>query len=350
MRPSIVRGIGRAAVAATMAFGALVAGNGAATADAAAPNAAMQALYAKAKAEGTVSVWAPVTREVDWIPAEFAKRYPGIKVETVGNLQGSIKIISAARAGRQIADTWITSIGDMLPVAGRGLLAKTDWTPSGTAKDNVFLDGSAAAFHNFVYCVLYAKGKVGEADLPKTWEDLLDPKWKGKLVASDFLLPRLMGYFGLLWGPEKAEKWGRALINDQKILITNAPIQNFLRSGERVLDVGGAVDQAVAFTEDGVPSAYHLMQPTAAGQFAIATLKNAPHPAAAALLANWLASTEGKRAVFDKIHAPDIRPGSDQPVAKEIQAQGIKVVYEDASTVEQRATFYKQFSPLVRGQ
>ena len=219
-------------------------------------SAAQRELYEKAKSEGEVTVWGPVSNEVDWIPAEFGKRFPGIVVKPNGDLQAATKIITEARAGRQTIDVWTTTIGNMLEVQKRGLLANVDWTPGRIKKDDIFFDGQGAATRNFVFTILYAKGKVEEKDLPNTWMDLLDLKWRGKLIATDFLAPRLMGFLALEWGPEKTEKWGRTLIGDQKMIITNAPVQNFLRSGERVIAVGNSVDQSFQFTAEGVATGF----------------------------------------------------------------------------------------------
>src|SRR5580704_14445342 len=98
---------------------------------------AVKQLYERAKPEKEVVIWAPVAGEFDWIEAAFSKRFPGIAIRGTGDLQ--------------------------------------------------------AATHNFVYSLLYAKAFVQQAELPKTWDELLDPRWRGKLVAQDFLLPRLMG-------------------------------------------------------------------------------------------------------------------------------------------------------------
>jgi hypothetical protein len=69
-----------AGMAAALAFGAGLAAVAAlpSHAETSQMSPAEAALYQKAKAEGAVSVWGPVIREVNWIPAEFAKRYPGI--------------------------------------------------------------------------------------------------------------------------------------------------------------------------------------------------------------------------------------------------------------------------------
>jgi iron(III) transport system substrate-binding protein len=310
----------------------------------------VKALYEKAKAEKEVVIWAPVPTEVDWIQDEFAKRFPGIAVQGVGDLQAATKIIAEARAGRHSVDVWTTSLGNMLEVQKRGLFAKVDWAAYGVAKDNVFFDGEAAAVHNFVYTNVYAKDSVKPADLPKTWEDLLDPKWKGKLLSSDFLLPRLMGFLAIAWGPERAEKWGRTLIDDQKILITSAPPESFLKTGERVMMVGGSVAQAFQFNDGGVPSGYIVMDVMPAVQFVMTTFKDSPHPAAATLLATWLVSEEGRKLFETTRHEADIRPGSKSALAKEIADAKAKVIFEDVATMDQRAEYYKKFSALVRGQ
>ena len=68
------------------------------------PNAAMQALYEKAKAEKEVSLWTPAAIEGSWVNDQFAKRFPGITVNLTADLQGATKIIAEARAGRHTVD------------------------------------------------------------------------------------------------------------------------------------------------------------------------------------------------------------------------------------------------------
>jgi ABC-type Fe3+ transport system substrate-binding protein len=204
--------------------------------------------------------------------------------------------------------------------------------------------------HNFVYSTLYAKNFVKEADVPKTWDDLLDPKWKGKMVSQDFLLPRLMGFLALEWGEQRTEKWGRALINDQNILIVNSPRESFLKTGERILSVGDSVTQSFQYTDSGVPTGYTVLDVVPAVQFMVSTMKDAPHPNAARLLTAWLATDEGLALREKIVHGFSIRPGSKSKLAEEVRAVKSKTILEDVSSMAQRAEFYKKFSALVRGQ
>ncbi len=311
---------------------------------------AMLELYEKAKPEKQVVLWTPAAIEGSWVAEYFNKRFPGIEIQLTSDLQGATKIIAEARAGRHSVDVWSFAIGGMIEVQKRDLLATEDWARYGIAKSNVFFDGQAAATHNFIYSSIYSKAAVKQADLPKTWADFLDPKWKGKLVAQAFLLPRMMGFFALAWSPEKAEQWGRALIDDQQTLIVNTPSGPYLKSGERVLAVGESISLAYQYKSEGLDVDYLTLDLVPAGQFVITVLKDAPHPNAALLLAAWLASDEGRELYEKVIHEADIRPGSNSAMAKEIAATGAKVILEDPSTMEQRAKYYEGYSKLVRGQ
>jgi iron(III) transport system substrate-binding protein len=314
------------------------------------PNAAMLALYDKAKAEKEVSLWTPAAIEGSWVGAEFAKRFPGIAVNLTADLQGATKMIAEARADRHSVDAWTFAIAGMIEVQKRGLMATQDWAAYGIDPKDTFFDGQAAATHNFVYTAIYSKAAVAPADLPKTWEDFTDPKWSGKLVAQAFLLPRMMGFFAIAWGPDRAEKWGRTLIDDRKMLIINSPSEPYLKSGERVMAVGESISLAYQYQADGLDVAYRTLDLVPAGQFAVTVLKDAPHPNAALLLAAWLSSEQG-RGLYEKlIHEADIRPGSTSALAAEIRQSGAKVILEDLNTMEQRAKYYEGFSKLVRGQ
>lgn len=343
----MIRLHGTAAFAFLTLFGLSIVGARAQTAWTDLP--AVKAAYEKARQEKEVTVWTPVQAEADWIGAEFNKRFPGITVKGTGDLQAATKIIAEARANRHSVDVWQNSLGGMLEVQKRGLFAKVDWQTYGIAPGNILFDGEGVAAHNFVYSTLYARNLVKPEDLPKSWDDLLDPKWRGKMVAQDFLFPRLMGFLAIAWGEERTAKWGRAMINDQKLLITNAPRESFLKTGERVLSIGDAVSQSFQYTENGVPTGYTIFDIVPAVQFMFSAMKNAPHPNAARLLIAWMASDEGMAAREKAVFGASIRPGSKSPLAQQVAQSKARVILEDLATMDQRADYYKKFSSIIRG-
>src|SRR5262249_22525447 len=88
-------------------------------------------LYEKAKPEGQVTIWAPGAPSAPWIPAEFAKRFPAVKVTWLGDQNASSRLIAEQRAGRHATDVWTFSLGGTLEVQKRGLLEKYDWRQFG---------------------------------------------------------------------------------------------------------------------------------------------------------------------------------------------------------------------------
>src|SRR5262245_32792584 len=171
------------------------------------PSPILQELYEKAKAEKEVYVWSSGPDPISWINAAFSKRFPGIDVKTLADQRAPAKLIAESRAGKVTVDVFAWSLGGTIEIEKRGLLAKVDWQRYGVQESDIFFNGNAASYYSYVYAITYPKGKYTAADLPKTWKDLLDPKWKGKLVASDFLMPRIMGYFAMEWGEAEAVKW-----------------------------------------------------------------------------------------------------------------------------------------------
>src|SRR5471032_1354461 len=142
MQDKTVRPSRRAILAGALAFGAapaVIRSVSAQTAQGVSPQLAE--LYEKAKAEREVSIWAPGSPSVEWIPAEFAKRFPGIKVTWLGDQQASSRLIAEQRAGRHATDVWTYSLGGTLEVQKRGLLEKYDWRQFGAQDRDIFWDG-----------------------------------------------------------------------------------------------------------------------------------------------------------------------------------------------------------------
>src|SRR5262245_57761039 len=313
------------------------------------PSPIMQELYEKAKAEKEVTIWSSGPDPIAWINAAFSKRFPGIEVKTLADQRATAKLIAESRAGKVTADVFAWSLGGTIEIDKRGLLEKVDWQRYGVHQSDIFFNGNAASYYSYVYAITYPKGKFTAAELPKTWKDLLDPKWKGKLVASDFLMPRIMGYFAMEWGEAEAVKWTRTLLNDQNLLVTNSPTINFLRSGERDMIIADGSHAFIGYRQQGEAATCRLLDRGRARKCSVSLVKSAPHPDAAQLLLAWLVSDDGRTAYEHATGVSDIRPGSKSQQLKQINALGAKPLYETPETMEQRADYYKKFSDMFRG-
>ena len=114
-------------------------------------------------------------------PAEFAKRFPAVKVNWLGDQQASSRLIAEKRAGRHAVDVWTFSLGGTLEVQKRGLLEKFDWRQYGAQDRDIFWDGEAVANHNYVFAPIFAKSKLTKEQVPRAWDALVDPQWNEKL-------------------------------------------------------------------------------------------------------------------------------------------------------------------------
>src|SRR5215510_6840148 len=310
----------------------------------------VQELYAAAKKEGQVIVWGTQRREVEWIPAAFAKTFPGIDVQFLGDNDIAVKAIAEARAGRHQLDVYQSSLTGTLPVVQRDLLAPVDWSPFGFDKRNLAFDGKMAYTSNIVYTVAYNNKLVKESDAPKQWLDILDERYKGKGASSTFLLPRLMGGLGLAWGEDKALQFARDIVAKMNLLLTRAPRESLLQSGERVYAFGEIDSLIRAVAAEGLPVGQVVPEPVVVGQFGVTIMKNAPHPNAALLLAGFLATAEGKGARLQATSQADYGPTSDNPLARELHSGKLKVVWDTPDNMVAREALFGRAAAILTGQ
>jgi len=310
----------------------------------------IKALYEKAKAEGKVHVWGTTAGAVDWVPKAFGAAFPGIDVQFHGENDITTKAISEARAGRNQVDVFLNSLTGILPLVQRDLAANVDWAALGAPKDVVAFNGRAAMTYNIAYTIAFNKNLVKAEDVPKTWEAMLDPAYKGKMVSSIFLMPRLVGGLSLVWGKDKAIQFARSMIGANDTMVTRAPREPVISSGERVYGIGEIDSQVMRWQQGSLPIEYVVPEPVVLGQFLVAVLAKAPNPNAARLLAGWILSPEGKAAQAKAVLINDYGPAGTGETAKKIQAKQIQVVFDTPDLMETRERAIAEMGPIISGQ
>ncbi len=149
----------------------------------------------------------------------------------------------------------------------------------------------------------YNKNEVTKADLPADWDDLLDPKYKGKIVMSDPTASTFYPYF-LQWlsdefGDDMVKKLGQ-----QDLEYADAATgRNQLSAGQVAFNIptfGSAMEDSIA---TGAPVEYYIPESTTAVEICIgvSSEKFAPQPNAAKLFAHYVTSEEGA-AVLDEVN------------------------------------------------
>ena len=177
------------------------------------------------------------------ITEAFEAQYPGLNVElttksTSEVIEGLLLEDKANKVTIDVADP-----GRDGRVLERKIMSDNSdiFDDVGIAKGARYGDGQATLYIPLAHGVMYNTDRVKGADIPQTYEDLLDPKWKGDLVLEDRLkgfiyltdIPAYNGRFENLWSEEKILDFLTKL-KAQKPLIMhgNTTVGNAVASGE----------------------------------------------------------------------------------------------------------------------
>ncbi|MCA0325085.1 MAG: extracellular solute-binding protein [Proteobacteria bacterium] len=254
-------------------------------------------LLAAAQKEGEV-VWyeTSVPGVADKIRAAFDAKFPGVKLRhvSVPNAeQMGPRLLQEARTGVPSADLVQISADQIANMHKRQILADVDWGKVGV--DKKMVPAAYAVATSATVVVLMANTKqVPEAERPKTWNALLDPRWKGKMSA--WANPYSFALLASAWGDADAraylEKFAR---QDPSLFPAPAASVQAVVSGDLPLGVGLS-HIAQHSVDAGAPLALSTLDVVPVAVNYSSVLAKARHPNAARLLVWWLTSADGARA------------------------------------------------------
>jgi iron(III) transport system substrate-binding protein len=269
-----------------------------------------------AKKEGKVAVITDVTAAIrDALTISFQEKY-GITVDLFGALGREVppRIAAERKAGRYLWDVFVhgttTGLESMIPMGAFDPLEPALLTPD--VKDPKtwrggmeFLDPNKMllTMTPFQRGTIFFNPKLVNPKEFKSHKDLLDPKWRGKLILDD---PRRAGpgqatftFFYL--HPELGPDFIRALGKQQITILKDfAQEVDAIGQGRYPVLIGTADFVAIARAKQGVPIAIvdprQLKEGTdvSPANGALALFNKAPHPNAAKIYINWLLSKEGQ--------------------------------------------------------
>jgi iron(III) transport system substrate-binding protein len=163
-----------------------------------------------------------------------------------------------------------------------------------SAKDK---DGYLTAMSFLTMVLGYNTNLVKRADVPKNYDDLLQPKWKGQM----FLDNEAYDWFAVLlkhFGREKGLQYMRALAKQDLALMRGRTAQaQLLVAGERAVGIVQSGNTMLDYKAKGAPVDMSILDPYLALSNSIMLAKHALHPYAAALLIDWSLSEEGQSVV-----------------------------------------------------
>jgi iron(III) transport system substrate-binding protein len=309
------------------------------------------ALVSKAKSEGEETFYTSAdTLNAEACAAAFKKKYGiNVKLFRAGGSQIAQKLTLEMRTRRLEAD--VTEMSD--PTMLTGLFRHGAIDPyeaaNGAVLPEAFKHPKRAWYGTaFIFMHLIVnKDKVSTADEPKSWADIADPKWKGKLVwgSPNYGSSQYATVKGLieLHGWELIEKMKA---NETMIIQGWPEAENAVASGERLVG-GDASARSFRALQRGAPLRNVYPSDGAIVSLGAASvMKGAKHPNAARLLLEFLLSPEGQ-AIYAKNYVypvrPDVPAGGNLVPLKEIKLHTIN--YEEA--VDQHDEIVRRWTQLL---
>jgi iron(III) transport system substrate-binding protein len=263
-----------------------------------------QRLIDGARREGSLLLYTSmVDKDAKVLAAAFEKKY-GVKVSIWRSGKNKIlqRVITEARAGRNEVDVVHNPSPEMEALYGEKLLQKVrspyqkDLIPQAIPPH-----GEWTGLRTYVFVQAYNTQQVSKEELPRTWQDLLDPRWKGRLGIEG----KEQEWFYTLMhamGEEKGLAYFQKLVatNGLSVRQGNSLLVNMVISGEVPFSLTAysyLVEQGRA---KGAPIDYTTLEPTVAYTDGIAAARKAPHPHAAILFYDFML-TDGQK-IMSELH------------------------------------------------
>jgi iron(III) transport system substrate-binding protein len=297
-----------------------------------------------AKKEGQITVYGSDTFEL-FLKNAFQKQYPEIKIGFVGGRAPVVgpKLITERRAGKYLADVMLTGPGTPY----RMLYKNNALDPIGPAlilpevlDESKWWQGrhhyvDAESKFIFVYEATVQDGDIAyhtqlvKPEEIKSYWDLLEPRWRGKIVAMD---PKVSGAVsrGIRFFYSQKELGANFIMRlfgetDMTLARDFTQLLDWLAAGKFSLGMFVGSSETAKAISQGLPlrefSPAQFKEGAAVSPFngTVSLVNRAPHPNAAKLLINWLLSRHGQAAVQRHLASEgNIRESLREDIAKDV--------------------------------
>jgi iron(III) transport system substrate-binding protein len=287
----------------------------------------MEKIAAAAKKEGTLTLYTTIAeKDLPAVLKPFEQKY-GIKVNVwrAGTDKVLQRAVTETKAGRNEFDAVHFGAPEMEALSREKVLR-----PVSSPSHKDLQPGSVPAHREWAATILsvwvqaYNTNAVKKEDLPKSYRDLLDPKWKGKLgieVKNDDWFATVVHLMG-------GEKQGVEFF--EKLVATNgiSPRQghtllnNMVVSGEVPLALTVYNYMPEQAKKKGAPIDWIALEPAVARANAVGVARNAPHPNAGLLFYEYLLGPDGQNAMASIDYVPT-------NTKVESPLKGVKIVQTD---------------------
>lgn len=256
-------------------------------------------LLAAAVREGTLTVYTAFRpQDLPTIVGPFERKY-GVKVKAwrSGTNIVTQRVLTEAAGNRAEVDVVMIPAGDMVQLYREKILQPVH---SPFFKD--LIPGALPAHRSWATVFMnvtvqtYNTNRIKKEDLPRTYQDLLDPKWKGNLGVES----KAEEWFSTVvrsMGEEKGTKLFRDIMarNGMSVRLGVSLLQNLVVAGEVPLALTVYIDLPEKDKRAGKPVEWFALEPVVAQGFNVGLARRAPHPNAALLFYDYMLSPETQK-------------------------------------------------------
>ena len=278
-----------------------------------------EALITKARAEGKVTFYANITA-IEPVMEAFTKKY-GVKGEytRISTDKYVATVATEHEAGKLMADVLQAPIPILDILKAKGVLASykslaaVDY-PKWTSKDE-----KIQIFGIEYIALIYNKELVKPVDVPRKYEDLTDPKWRGKIVMANptthaTTISWLVGLKEQVFSAEDAwMKFVKGLAANKPMFVSSfGPTPAPIESGEKLI---GISMPKYILTKAPAPLDWaRVEQPLLGTPRGMGITQKAPHPNAARLFFDYWLSRESAKILAEKVGEYVLCPGVYPPI------------------------------------
>jgi len=312
---------------------------------------------AKAEAEGQLVFYCHENEAgTAAIMEGFGKDFPKIKTGYVRAQTGALynKIVSERAAGRFDVD--VIQLSDLAPAldfqkkGGYEIYASPE---AGAYAPEHLSDPPGAFFWAGVSFagIAYSKAKVKPEDAPKTWKDLLDPRWRNAMsckISSSGIQFVQWYMFRKLYGPDYWKEFAK-----QRPRAFDSRVQLFdrLAKGDDKVTAIGEYAAYVLYKEKGADVAFVApADGLPATPLLVGMVSKAPHPEAAKLFVDWAMSKRGQAwyQTNPNLYYASVRTDAP-PMPTGVSLTQFKLLYPSDwdEYAKQSATFLKEWNGML---
>lgn len=275
-------------------------------------------LIAGAKKEGELMLYSSLTQEDQLALADDFKRRYGVTLRFWRGSQAHIlqRVLSETRAGRFEFDVLETNAPQVEAIAREALLQRMNspFVEQELLPETMPAHGEWAPDRLNLVVYAYNTGAVKKGELPRSWQDLADPKWKGRVGMESTNVEWFATVVDALGEEAGLDLFRRVGDNGVAVRTGHTHSTGRVIAGEIPLMMGVYSHDVDRMKAKGAPIDWFVIAPAVILPSCVAVSRRAPHPHAAALFYDYML-TEGQR-FYTAMHRVPANKGLDSPVRR----------------------------------